>query len=120
MAARDAAVPVRRDERERVRGRPQDELLDEIGRDGCEAAESAFLPRRHERLDGRVVLDRGPGGAEGEATAGALSAALDGPRRGGAAARAQRAAKPGKRGARNSANSCWSASGYGRCRKSRR
>src|SRR5262249_58683872 len=97
VAALDAAVVVRRDIGDDVRRRPGHAWDDELGGNGCEAAEPALLPRPH-RLPHRCrVWDRRPRGVERNPAAGALGALLHGPRGRRAAPGARRRPEAGQR-----------------------
>src|SRR5687768_1483285 len=90
VAALEAALAVRRDERECVGARRSDDVGDELGREARDLAEPAFLPGGDELRHGPVVGDRRSRRGEGEPAARALAAARDRPGDRSAAARATR------------------------------
>src|SRR5262249_46720553 len=94
VAAPQAAVPVRRDERERLAARSGHPLRYNVTRKGGETAQTALLPGGDEQTDARVVGDGGAGGAERDPAARALAAARHGPRDRGTAARADGRGEP--------------------------
>ena len=80
MATPQAAVTVRRNERDRLHSRPGDHLGDDVTRDAGEIAEAALLPRGDDQADTGVVRDGGARGSKRNPSARALAAARDGPR----------------------------------------
>ena len=90
VAAPQAPVAVGRDIGDDVCRRPRHALGDELGGEARERAETALLPRRRNGRAGPRVGDGRAGRGERDPPPGALAAALDRPRRRGAAARAER------------------------------
>jgi hypothetical protein len=90
VAALERPVAVARDEGQRRDVGPLDDLEDELGGRHGKPAKAPFLPGGDEAAHRDVVLDRRPGGREGEPPAGALAASADRPRSRRAAAVAER------------------------------
>jgi len=94
MAAPEAPVAVRRDERDRSTGRRRDGVDDQFGGERPDVAQATLLPCGDEQPDADLVSDRRARRGEGDPPARALAAALDGPGGGRTAAGAERRGEP--------------------------